>query len=396
MKVAAVFWRLKRDEGGIYTFGDAVFDALRELAPTTHHTFVHYVATGRRASPSALAHALPQSRLARYRRAMTYALGDLFDHANVTRGRARTPFERSLAAHGVDVVWFATNYVERCDRPFVLTMFDIEHARQPWFPEVSAGGEWTRRERHYARYLPRASRIIVPNEAGKEQVVHHYRLNADLVVCIGHPTPSFASAAAARPRLPRSRVERLGLRRRYLFYPAQFWAHKNHATLFDALAKLAASDGDPYELALVGSDKGQLAHARNLARRAGVEELVHFLGFVDTDDLIALYQHAHALTYVSFFGPENLPPLEAFALGCPVIAADIPGAAEQLGDAAILVPPLESDLIAQAVLRLENKELRERLVHLGQERARLRTPDAYVREVFSLLDDFERTRRCWA
>ena len=50
---------------------------------------------------------------------------------------------------------------------------------------------------------------------------------------------------------------------------------------------------------------------------AGIAAHVHFLGFVDTEDLVALYQHAHALTYLSFFGPENLPPLEAFALGLP-------------------------------------------------------------------------------
>ena len=38
-------------------------------------------------------------------------------------------------------------------------------------------------------------------------------------------------------------------------------------------------------------------------------------------DLVALYRHAFALAYVTFFGPENLPPLEAFGLGCPVVAS---------------------------------------------------------------------------
>jgi glycosyltransferase involved in cell wall biosynthesis len=53
---------------------------------------------------------------------------------------------------------------------------------------------------------------------------------------------------------------------------------------------------------------------------------------------IFIFEFWHGrLRYPSFFGAENLPPLEAFALGCPVIAADMPGAREQLGDAAILV-----------------------------------------------------------
>ena len=45
---------------------------------------------------------------------------------------------------------------------------------------------------------------------------------------------------------------------------------------------------------------------------------------------------------MSLFGPENLPPLEAMALGCPVVAADVPGAREQLGDAALRVPPIDA------------------------------------------------------
>ena len=62
-------------------------------------------------------------------------------------------------------------------------------------------------------------------------------------------------------------------------------------------------------------------------RRAefGLAGAVHILGYVSDEELIALYQHAHALLYLSRFGPENLPPLEAFALGCPAIVEDVCG-----------------------------------------------------------------------
>jgi len=146
---------------------------------------------------------------------------------------------------------------------------------------------------------------------------------------------------------------------------------------------------------LTGSDKGQLAHVRSLAHDVGIADLVHFLGFVDNDDLVALYQHAHGLTYLSFFGPENLPPLEAFALGCPVVAADVPGAREQLGDAALLVPPTDPAEMAAAVRRFEDPALRQELIERGRRRAKDRTPAGYVGGVLRFLDEFERTRRCW-
>src|SRR4029077_6307306 len=95
--------------------------------------------------------------------------------------------------------------------------------------------------------------------------------------------------------------------------------------------------------------------------------------------LRALYQNALCLCYVSFFGPENLPPLEAFGLRCPVIAADVPGISEQLGDAAIRVDPRNELEIAQALkLLFENKVKREELVRRGEERARRFTGREFV------------------
>ncbi len=396
MRVATVFWGSEPAEGGGHTFGESLSRALREVAPESRHEFVYYEA-GAGATTAPDVRRIPSSLFARYLRAAIYLVRDVLDYTGLPRGRLRTWFERSLADQRVDVVWFATTYTERCDHPFVFTVFDVEHARQPWFPEVGALGEWERRDRHFSRYIRKATRVIVPNEAGREQIVHHFRINPERILCLAHPTPAFARDAGRREPMPRARVDTLGVSGRYLLYPAQFWAHKNHATLFESLAGLAQDGREPYALVLVGSDKdGQLGHVHALVRDMGIAELVHFLGFVESDDLVALYQHAHALTYLSFFGPENLPPLEAFALGCPVVAADVPGAREQLGDAAILVPPTEPALVVDAVRRLEEPAFRNGLIELGRQRAEVRTPEAYVRGVVNFLDEFEGTRRSWA
>jgi glycosyltransferase involved in cell wall biosynthesis len=88
--------------------------------------------------------------------------------------------------------------------------------------------------------------------------------------------------------------------------------------------------------------------------------------------------------------------LEAFALGCPVIAADVPGAREQLGDAALLVNPADEVEIAGAIRQLvRDPGQRERLIELGRKRARRFTGEDFVRGVFTLLDEFQVTRRCW-
>jgi glycosyltransferase involved in cell wall biosynthesis len=133
-----------------------------------------------------------------------------------------------------------------------------------------------------------------------------------------------------------------------------------------------------------------------LARLEGLDQIL-FPGFVSRQDLIALYRHAVALVYPTYFGPENLPPLEAFALGCPVIASDIPGHAEQFGTAAVLVDPRRPDLWAEEINRLRGDSLlRDSRITLGRERAARFTSDDFARNLLKLMDEFATYRSCWS
>jgi glycosyltransferase involved in cell wall biosynthesis len=279
--------------------------------------------------------------------------------------------------------------------PFVCQVLDLEHRMKPWFPEVSGHGEWEHRERHYRRYLPKATRVIVPGETGREQVVRFFGVDPDNCLPLKHPTPDFALAAAAAERQPEELVSKRGIEPPYLLYPAQFWAHKNHAAVLDALAELHSRD-ESMSLVLVGSDKGQLERVRTQIDERGLGGAVHVLGWVDEDELIGLYQHAHALVYLSRFGPENLPPLEALALGCPAIVANVPGAEEQLGDAALIVDPDDPAAVADAIQRVDQRAERNRLVEAGRARAAAWTADDYLLGLLTFLDGFERERRLWA
>jgi glycosyltransferase involved in cell wall biosynthesis len=394
MKVAVVYYGLPPEGGGAHTFGGSLLEAIRTAEPTSRHSFRHYSAGG--GEPPSGVTAIPFTRRERYRRRAVYSLRDAQDRAGMPRSRRlKTWLDREIEEQGYDLVWFATNYAEDCDVPFIFTVLDVEHVRQPWFPEVSRNGLWEQRHHYFSRYIPKATRVIVPNPAGADQIMHAWGINQERILCLGHPTPRFALKAASEP-LPTGPLEALGVKRPYLFYPAQFWAHKNHPLLFDALAELNQTAKEPYQLVMVGSDKGELERMQNLARALGVAEQVLFLGFVDDESLVSLYRNAHALTYVSRFGPENLPPLEAMALGCPVVVAAVPGAREQMRDAALLVAPDEPAELVQAVQRLEDAPLRDQLIDRGRERAGEWTADDYVAGVINFLDEFERLRRAWS
>ena len=79
---------------------------------------------------------------------------------------------------------------------------------------------------------------------------------------------------------------------------------------------------------------------------------VVFTGFVSNTEMRYLYKQSFALTMPSYFGPTNLPPLEAFQLGVPVIYGDINGAREQLRDAAIFLDLSNYQSLCDAVISL--------------------------------------------
>jgi glycosyltransferase involved in cell wall biosynthesis len=150
------------------------------------------------------------------------------------------------------------------------------------------------------------------------------------------------------------------------------------------------------EMVFTGSDKGNAGHVFGKINELGLHDQVHMLGFVPREDLRALYSEALALTFASFFGPDNIPPLEAFTLGCPVIASRVSGAEEQLGDAALLFDPADPEDLVSAILTISrDQQLRARMVQKGAEIAKTRTPQAYVEQVCKILDKFAPIRRCW-
>ena len=393
MRVAVIVTEVGRGIGGRFTFQEMLVGAVERLREETRHEFVLYNAGYNRYTEGRLS--WRARRLATV--GATLALRAVHDIQDALVGtrllHVRTPLERRLAADAIDLVWFPT-YVEDVGLPFVCQVFDLEHRMKPWFPEVSVEGEWEHRERHYRRYLPKATRVIVAGETGAEQVVRYFGVPQENCLRLKHPTPDFALAAAAEESRPEQLVRARGVTPPYLLYPAQFWAHKNHAAVLDALVELRAR-GETMSFVFVGSDKGQLEHVRTQVRERGLEEAVDILGYVEEDELVALYQHAHALVYLSRFGPENLPPLEAFALGCPVIVGDVPGAAEQVGDAGIVVDADDPAAVADAVQRVGVPAERNRLVRAGGVRAQSWTADDYLRGLIDFLDEFERERRLW-
>ncbi len=279
--------------------------------------------------------------------------------------------------------------------PFIATVWDLEHRKQPYFPEVNVTGwSWRDREQYFINNLPLASFIITGTEAGKNEIVHYYRVNPENVKVVPYPVPELDLLPTPLNR--RALNERYGICDDFIFYPAQYWPHKNHVNLFRALKIIKEHHGVRLRLVITGSDRGNGSYLQDCILHENLAEEVFELGFVSREELSTLYKHALALVFPSFFGPDNIPPLEAFSLGCPVLASRIPGAEEQLRDGALLFDPKDPHDIASKIMKVHSDAgLRSRLIEEGAKIGATRSSDRYVSKIDELLTEFEAIRRCW-
>lgn len=393
MRVGVCLGDFTPEVGGGYTFVSQVFDAFLRVADTTGDEFVVFCEPGLarslresgRSRMSAFQHLKPRSLVEKtVAAAKNYSplFGALYQRPSL--------LERAALKHGVQLIWFVGGGVyDTPDIPYIATVWDVQHRTHPWFPEVTARGRWDYRETTHARFLRRAAYIITGTKVGAAQLKDLYQIPEERIRILPHPTPVMPERDGKRA------VDGLA-GRKFILYPAQFWPHKNHVNLLHAVKMLRDERAIDLDLVLTGSDKGNLAHVRSMIEQLGLSHAVHNLGFVDRETIVWLYKHAVALAYCSFSGPENLPPLEANALGCPVVISDYPGAREQMEHAALYVDPRNPAAIAQALWQvIDGKELAEDLKKQGYANAAARTAAGYVQGVLSIIRHFESVRRCW-
>jgi len=405
MKVGVFLGSKLSELGGGYTFESEIFNSLIELAPYSSHQFA--LCSSEKESPFQFSPdgnfefiSLHRSLQERLKSKLYRQTKSIFSGNNHSKSRNLETTEEAilnpLISREVELLLYLNSlHNPVMDIPYITVLWDLAHRLQPYFPEVSSQGEWEIRENIYALKLRRAAAIITGTKVGQEEIQQCYQIPKERIKILPFSTPQFSLNATHSQN--NSILSKYQIPENYLLYPAQFWPHKNHVGLLLAVKLIRDKYNLTFPVVFVGSDKGNRSYVEQVVNDLDLSQQVHFLGFIPQVDLISLYQHAFALTFLTFLGPDNLPPLEAFALGCPVIASEVSGAQEQLGDAALLVNPKEPEQIAKAIKQLwEDRNFRETLIKRGLTRASRWTTKDYIKGLFEILDDFASIRRCWS
>ncbi|MFH1655625.1 MAG: glycosyltransferase family 1 protein [Candidatus Omnitrophota bacterium] len=179
-----------------------------------------------------------------------------------------------------------------------------------------------------------------------------------------------------------------GLREDFILYVGNLKPHKNLARLINAYDLLPSSLKQKYQLVIVGRKDETYQQLRKLVDQKELTNNVEFLGLVEDEYLIDLYNTASILVLVSLCEGFGLPALEAMACGTPTIVSDITSLPEIVGDIGVLVDPRDTNLIASKLKHLlTDTSSREILSRKGLLRAKNFSVENMARKILKIFKE---------
>ena len=196
--------------------------------------------------------------------------------------------------------------------------------------------------------------------------------------------------APARTDEYRSTLARYAVEGPYLLFVSALWVSKRPEAAIDALRICRQEYSLPHKLVLVGGEAavpGRMQRLKLYARERGLEDSVVFVGYVSDRAVVRDFYHgADVFLFPSISETFGIPPVEAIAAGCPVVASNRAAVPEIVGDVALIADPDRPEDLAHAVRRiLEDPALRADLIRRGLAYAQQFRPEKIAAQTLDVL-----------
>lgn len=171
----------------------------------------------------------------------------------------------------------------------------------------------------------------------------------------------------------------------YFLFVSEVEKAKNLQVMVEAFAQLPQKYRDLYEIRVVGKKGNNFEEIQNLIENRKLKEKVRFYGYVTDEELKDIYSKAYAFVFPSLFEGFGLPVLEAMGNGVPVLCSNAASIPEVGGEAVLTFNPYKADeLCRQMINVIENKEVRQKMIQDGLQRASMFTTSRCANETLEV------------
>jgi glycosyltransferase involved in cell wall biosynthesis len=237
--------------------------------------------------------------------------------------------------------------------PLVAIAYDLQHLELPFF---FATEERLHRTQFLNDLVDRANKIICISKFTQQSLLKYFPVRENQLtavpICIHERFTSICHEDMVNV------LRSLGLSEgNYIFFPANFWPHKNHRMLLAAYSIYRLSyPNNALDLVFTGALEEPQVELREMTSNLGCEANVHFLGFLDEKELIALWQGCKGLVFPSLYEGFGIPVLEAMWFDKPVACSAIGSLPEVGDDAVVYFDPRKPESIAEAIGKIAHNE----------------------------------------
>lgn len=233
--------------------------------------------------------------------------------------------------------------------PTLPWIADFQHVK---LPHLFTADEIALREREYRKWCRNGTRIILSSQDARNDLATFCPEGLPKVEVL--PFVAGIERRESWPGLAELQA-RHGFEGRYFLLPNQFWVHKNHRVVVDAL-KILSGRGERLLVLATGNpqDYRQPEHFAELmahAQASGVTDSFRVLGIVPFADLMGLMRGSVAVINPSRSEGWSTSVEEAKTLGKRVLLSSLPVHVEQAPARASFFAPDDADALAAAMLQ---------------------------------------------
>jgi glycosyltransferase involved in cell wall biosynthesis len=250
-------------------------------------------------------------------------------------------------------------------KPYVVVIHDFQYK---YYPEFFTLKQRIILEAIY-RTGKKANLVVCESNYVKRDIMRFLSIPEEKIKILLSPPPNYILKTKISEIKLMEIKEKYKLPENFLFYPANFWYHKNHINLLRAIRLIKDKYKQNIPLILVGAKENNFENVMEEIRNLDLSQQVKYLGYVPDEDMPYLYRLAAALVIPTLFESVSIPIWEAFYLGCPVVASNVCALPEQVGDAGLMFNPYDIEEMAKKIYHVWiDENLRKELTRKGYKR----------------------------
>ena len=272
------------------------------------------------------------------------------------------------------------------------TYLDSCHLDHPEFPEIKNLNEFDQRENLYEKVMKKSSYILSPSENCTFEIIERYNILKNKILEFSFLPQKEILEFNESEKIQLEKFEEIkalfNIDKDYLFYPAMLWPHKNHIYILKAISILKKKHKKNVQVVFSGKDKKHKSHLIKAAVDLEIEDNVKFIGLIDAKLMPYFYKHSFALVMPTYFGPINIPPLEANHLGVPVIYNKDYCHSDKAITPYLGIDIQNADDLVEKYFKLKDENFRNNLIKSGHEHMKLN--DKKNKNFISSFEDYLR------